>query len=390
MRRDVVLRKVKENKGFTLLETLVVVAIMTVLTAVSFLAVGDMKETVEMTELDDYAKSIYLEAQNRLSAIEVGGGMPQFYDELQAEYEDRFLADNAPVDYLEADEEWKNICYITRDEAIAVGLMPQNSYSSSMSGNYVLELNAQTGDVYGAFYWESEEDINYASVIEALDSRRRSDRVDSELGYYGGTSMNTIALLENAPADDGDAAYGTGGEKGGFFYYELYEDGTYGVLAVGDDEQKSIQAAYGYDYDRILNAYIMENTLRNEACVKYGFATFTGVEGYWRIAQDMNNTWLDGAIQEWPLVEDRERMPNIMSSEELRGAYTLYKLYESDGPLVEPQTDDYWGWNGDNRYYVKFLIAYCDEPNGWYMQLNEMTQFFNKFLAERYDDLSAT
>lgn len=391
MRRDVLFGKVKNNKGFTLLETLVVVAIMTILTAVSFLAVGDMKGTIKMTELDDYAKSIYLEAQNRLSAIEIEGGMPQFYNELTADYGDRFLADNAPVDYIEADEEWKNICYITRDEAIAVGLMPQNAYSSSMSGNYILELNAQSGDVYGAFYWESEDDISYANVIETLASRNRTDRVDSELGYYGGTSMNTLALLENAPANAGDNWGGTGGDRGGFFYYEKYEDGTYGVLAIGDDETKTVQNTYGYDYNRILDAYVMDNTLRNEECVTYGFATFTGVDGYWRIAQDMNNWWLDGAIQDWPRVEEKyERMPNIMTQEILQNSYTLYKIYEHDGPLGEPKTDDYWGWNGDNRYYVKFLIAYCDEPNGWYMQLTELTQFFNKFLANRYDELSAT
>ena len=386
MRRDVVLRKVKENKGFTLMESLIVVAIMTVLTAFSFVAIGDMKETVEMTELDDYAKSVYLEAQNRLSAIEVEGGMPQFYDELSNRYADHFLSENAPVDYLDADEEWKNICYVTRDEAIEVGLMPQNSYSSSMSGNYVLELNAQTGDVYGAFYWENEDDINYTNVIETLDSRRRSDRVDSELGYYGGASMNTIALLENAPADDGTIG-GAGGNRGGFVYYEEYADGTYGALVVGDAHGKIYLK--GYDYDQSLASLSMGNTLRDEKCVKYGFAMFNGLTGYWRWQEDFRNT--QGGIQDWPLIsESFPAVPNFLNIPGFEEYYTIYKLFEEPGELAEPTKDGYWGWNGQGRgWYVKYLIAYCDQPHGHYTQLSELTEFFNRFLELRYEALNA-
>ena len=68
--------------------------------------------------MENYAKSIYLEAQYQLSNKEVEGGLPGFYDRINAEYEGRFLT-MAPQDFdVDAKgDAWQQLCFIRNSDA---------------------------------------------------------------------------------------------------------------------------------------------------------------------------------------------------------------------------------------------------------------------------------
>lgn len=186
--KDRIRRKLKQNKAFTLAELLITVAIITVLLGLSMLFISDWVVHLKMMELDGYAKSIYLEMQNQLAAKEVEGGLVELYDEVQTNTPDRFLT-TQPQDYdvNEDGDNWKLLCYIQKDDASTKSLIAENSSTYAVSGNYLIELNPRSGDIYGVFYWEKEDAIGY-DLIKSLTGRTIDDREDLRIGYYGGNA----------------------------------------------------------------------------------------------------------------------------------------------------------------------------------------------------------
>ena len=119
------LRKVKQNKAFTLMEMLIVVTLIVILLGVSVIGIADWSKKIKMTELDNYAKSIYLEAQNQLAAMKAEGSLPTLYNEFANEedgtYYDEYKNRNLtiqPADYnLELfGDFYKGIYYFTDAE----------------------------------------------------------------------------------------------------------------------------------------------------------------------------------------------------------------------------------------------------------------------------------
>ena len=65
--------KYKKNKGFTLAEMLIAVAIIGVLMAVSFIAVQNYQRSLHQLEYDGIAKEIFIAAQNHLTMADSQG-----------------------------------------------------------------------------------------------------------------------------------------------------------------------------------------------------------------------------------------------------------------------------------------------------------------------------
>lgn len=197
MRKYLSFNKRKRNKGYTLAEMLIVIAITVVLLGISTLAIIGFKENLKMSELDDYAKIIYLEAQDQLGIVEAEGALDAYHTDVRSTYTDpstgannRLLKElyspgyvqDYPIDPSDTDAEkepalkmWENMFYLTKGDNLATKMISCTSDIFLNGGYYIIEFNPKTGDVYGVFYWESDTPLEY-SDIQNLSSRERSDR----------------------------------------------------------------------------------------------------------------------------------------------------------------------------------------------------------------------
>ena len=206
-----ILQKVKQNKAFTLIEMLIVVTMMIALVGISILGISDWSKTTKMTKLDNYAKSVYLEAQNQLAAMEAEGALlglsydlaNETHGKYYAKYNTRQLTD-PPADYsLTAfGDFYEGMYYFTNEDDISVLFVPEISIADEF-GNYLIELNPSTGDVYGVFFWEASNEYlkqfnalsNASEIYTKLktmeanggaNNRSLETRTKYEIGYYGG------------------------------------------------------------------------------------------------------------------------------------------------------------------------------------------------------------
>lgn len=191
--RDYILNKLKQNKAFSLAETLIVVAILVVLMGISMPLIGKWQSKLDMAELDNHAKSIYLEAQHQLIAKRVEGALPHLQADMEANYSGNILS-QAPHDFDEElnGQRWNELYHLGKQETAMAQVIPTVSHTYQMDGDYLIEFNPVTGEVYGVFYWEKNEPINYGSDVVGLLGRDSISRTPLKLGYYGGQLENTI------------------------------------------------------------------------------------------------------------------------------------------------------------------------------------------------------
>ena len=192
-------QKLKQKKAMTLMELMVVLAAVIVLLSISMPMIANWERELNMAELDNAAKTIFLEAQPQLAVKKAAGGLDKMKRELPS---DRFLTQK-PADFSgnEADVSWQGLCYITKSDSITETLIPVQSHTYQMEGNYLIELEPDTGEIYGVFYWKSNETIDYARDVLAIgDGRSVKARTPSRIGYYGGW-LSGGSVLSNFTLD---------------------------------------------------------------------------------------------------------------------------------------------------------------------------------------------
>lgn len=214
--RERLLGKLRQNRAFTLMETLVVVALIVVLLGVGVVNVVGWIEDLRMQELDSYAKTIYLEAQNQLSSMEVEGGLPALSKKLSESgsgYETRTLADK-PSDYEDngdISDRWSELYYLVNTDTIITEFVPSFSFVNDGNGKYLIEIAPDTGEIYGVFYWTSDNEnaelkgsadeiyefLKGMTVAEGdKNNRQVNSRMQYEVGYYGGTLSETTVVTD--------------------------------------------------------------------------------------------------------------------------------------------------------------------------------------------------
>lgn len=188
------LRFIKLNeKGFTLQEMLLAVAIIIIMLAIAVPSIAALQKNLQIKELDDTARQIYLVVQNKLTTMKATGSLEKFNDTLEKDYYDQRLSEIGlcPQDYDLGDEAWEKLYVLNDTDPIMMDSIIGNDsllVSSLENGSkFIVELNSETGDVYGVFY--SKSDFTYSDVnFNGLPTRDRADRKTIMVGYYGGSS----------------------------------------------------------------------------------------------------------------------------------------------------------------------------------------------------------
>lgn len=175
-------KKIRDKQfGFTLMETMVATAIMAILACLVIPAVITIQRNLYMAKLDDYARQIFMAAQNEMSSMKDSGRLDAFAKEL-ANMNGRRL-EQEPQDFpaesgVEAgSESWRDLFAVTSSDAVIQNYLirADNSLQQATENNGVfwIELNPLSGDVYSVFY--AEKDFIYTEV-QALADRTRKTR----------------------------------------------------------------------------------------------------------------------------------------------------------------------------------------------------------------------
>lgn len=170
----------RRNRGFSLVETLAVVAIMVILLGISAVAAAYYRDYLKITELDNAAREIYMAAENRAVLLDGGG-------QLDAALGVTTLAEGGtPAQPI----------FIGKDDAADRGLLTAGAIDPALlDGDFYIFYDPSSGAVTDVFYAEkpienmseSGADAFYAAWSTASrDTRMRPGDAGPMLGYYGG------------------------------------------------------------------------------------------------------------------------------------------------------------------------------------------------------------
>lgn len=184
------LRRLGSRKGFTMVETLVAVGILVILMGLATPAVLSIQKNLKMVELDNIARSIFVAAQNRMTALKSAGGLEDLGG---------VVMEQKPQDFPDETLSWQKgeYFYLTHtpkgeDEAGLSALIQDHAVESNVwENNFLVEFNRVTGQVYGVFY--GEKAFTYQD-LSRLPERTRTHRRAIPVGYYGGSAIQAPDL----------------------------------------------------------------------------------------------------------------------------------------------------------------------------------------------------
>ena len=166
----------KGSRGFSLVETLAVVAILVILLSLSAVAAAYYRDYLKITELDNAARDIYMAAENRAVLL---GGSGQL---------EKALTSGGAQTLAEGGEQQASV-YVAKDTAASLGLLTGGAIDPALlNGQFYIVYDTASGAVTDVFYTEGPDiqDIHYAlSIAGNRDKRMRPDS-GPMLGYYGG------------------------------------------------------------------------------------------------------------------------------------------------------------------------------------------------------------
>ncbi len=209
--------RIKGTRGFTLAEMLIVVAIVMVLTGVSFISVQSYQRSLAQLERDGIAKQLFVAAQNHLSATQreeyrkdasgnlTGVGLPGGADAENKKKVYYYVVTNGAVSGADEYAFERMLPFGALDETVRVG------------GSYLIRYQPEAGIVTDVFYCStrgtpevfnhilSTDETEYNIVMGLTGAGNKAARRNytygdnSVLGWYGGSEAEVREPMELKP-----------------------------------------------------------------------------------------------------------------------------------------------------------------------------------------------
>ena len=196
------------KKGLTLIQTLVVVAIVVILLGVAFIGIQGLVDRINQTKLDNVAQSMYVSAQNRIRELKASGEIDRLFTVTAAELGDVVgkpvdwdLDDGDTVnhEFLKYFYHNKNNSPASTSSDLVDFFFPKGSIDGNvLDNNWVIELDPVTGYVYSAFYSETRlADDYYVNNNSTLDTTLDPDETSSIRfkEFRHGLKGNNLSLI---------------------------------------------------------------------------------------------------------------------------------------------------------------------------------------------------
>lgn len=186
------------QRGFTIQELLIVVAISVILLAVSAVGIVTYMRHLQLTELDNAAKEIFLAAQNRAILLSGGHRLEQYV--VQSDGGNRL----EHVDVIPGSDETTQITayYIHSSDLLdeASTLLPQDTIEPSLwDGDFYIIYEPESSSVVDLFFSKTPLPVggNFPAFYEKWRAAPKDARMDSDpmIGYYGGKPAQRGATL---------------------------------------------------------------------------------------------------------------------------------------------------------------------------------------------------
>ena len=195
--------KLRRSKAFSLTEVLIVIALIGILTAVAFIAVGSYQRSMHLKEMDATAKELFIAAQNHLSMAEGQGflGITKFgtEDSEGAVPEVRYLL-----------IEGGDAAALSDQSSVLSFMLPVGSIDDGVrtGGNYIIRYQKEPARILDVFYAESSgkyahapnfNATEYIALLANSDASYRKNYSYEEIsgaviGYYGGALATGIPV----------------------------------------------------------------------------------------------------------------------------------------------------------------------------------------------------
>ena len=201
------MRKGFWKKGFTLMEVIVVLVILTILLAIGIPAAINYMKLAEFRRNESHAKTAYLAAESVLTWYRASGEWEEFCREV--------VHNGICNDTFEEDDERSGRIYtVFLDRAerdvdssdLVRTLLSQSALLQEFSDSAVaIEIDIETGQVYSAFYGTRCEGLSYhpqeensalVDISAAGDSRSYENRREYLLGYYSAEDVTNVVDLK--------------------------------------------------------------------------------------------------------------------------------------------------------------------------------------------------
>lgn len=210
------IKKIRNSKGFTLVELILAVAILSILLAFSFVNVAAYMRSMKQLELDGYAKEIFIAAQNHLIMAESNGyygrstaSAPEYFGTLENDTTSTYYFVSSYTDSTDTGS-------TNLKNTLLYRMVPPGSIDVGNT-NYIIRYDLNTGRVRDVFCTEKEGTSrygfnnlqrDYSFLVNNLRgddnkvSRRSYGDNKSVIGYYGGTELDSIVKNDDLKAPE--------------------------------------------------------------------------------------------------------------------------------------------------------------------------------------------